>query len=903
MKLDFGADSRLGRLTVEAVVLSLLLCGVTAFAEEERGRVKATMVSKAPNIEGTLSDPAWKDAPQMTLRMMGDEGTELATTARVLFDSKFMYVAVECEEPSPDLVMSVLKRDGSVWTDDSIELYILPHPNVGYKQIVINPRGVFFDTSFAPGRDSNPGWNGDVRVAVSIEPRKRWKVALSVPLKDLGVQPGDNQSWRFNVTRNRPERRNYPRQEYSWAALPGSNYHQPHSFGIIEGINFSMTKGSRSPAAGAVPDLLRWVKQTDLSGVRKVFPHPLDPDLAWCVTSEGFFVTRDDGRTWRRLESVDSARVGEITCLAVSPGFPEVVCLGTDASGLFLSVDQGKSWKALGSEKEKPASAHIEYVDFCTWDPSWQTLMVTHGTAAPGLSISRDLGQTWEVLAADRYLKNFVKQGETIIASGSMPGEGEVWGIHRSDTDGLRWEESIRNIRPSEPAVTYSSCHFFFATMDGDILRSFDDGKTWNPAVRSQSSSWQSLFFTCKASTGGEILAAYDPHKEGLSLSPYRFSSGSGEKQNMGLYVGPFVKSGANASVNANGSTYYVVMNNTLLAGRWGRPAKGPSIVQAKSLPLAVRTDRDAVVQAEASLRRHIEALASGNVGTNHIQSIASASAAIEQREATMNFAVQARVAHPEGLSAIRSVTVDATGLGGTRDVPLYDDGLHNDGSAGDGLYAGTVRFFTRIFQQASALSRAVRGKITLPVTATDRAGNSDSLAAAVAVLRSPETIVLFAQGAHEGAKVEGPVTAQQVANEGAEAGAIAIRVAATGSGPWRGGWMASGGGRNIAGCAKLVFHIRGDRSQEVYVQLIDHQVLGPDAILDEPHFSERVPLIAGGYLKSITPAYQKASIPINKLLPKGVYFLRLHEVGVALSTMYLGKPGTYYISGAQIEP
>jgi hypothetical protein len=174
---------------------------------------------------------------------------------------------------------------------------------------------------------------------------------------------------------------------------------------------------------------------------------------------------------------------------------------------------------------------------------------------------------------------------------------------------------------------------------------------------------------------------------------------------------------------------------------------------------------------------------------------------------------------------------------------------------------------------------------------------------AVVAVLRGPEAIAFFGTGGHEGGLREGPVAVHAAANEGFEKDTSALCVSATGFGPWRAGWMAQGGGWNIAGCTQLTFYIRGDKSQELYAQLIDHHILGPDDILDEPHLSERVPLIAGGYLKSVTPRYQKVSIPISKLLPKGVYFLRLHGVGMALSTLKDGKAGTYYVSGVQVEP
>jgi PKD repeat protein len=50
-------------------------------------------------------------------------------------------------------------------------------------------------------------------------------------------------------------------------------------------------------------------------------------------------------------------------------------------------------------------------------------------------------------------------------------------------------------------------------------------------------------------------------------------------------------------------------------------------------------------------------------------------------------FSLFARVAHPDGLAAIRSVTADLTGIGGSAQALLRDDGTDGDAAAGDGQY------------------------------------------------------------------------------------------------------------------------------------------------------------------------------------------------------------------------
>jgi len=870
------------------------------------------MVREEPRVEGTLSDPLWKRAPELSLRPVPGQEGKLKTTVRLLFGDRSLFAAIQCEEPDRTLQARVRDRDGEVWSDDCVELYILPHPEVGYKHISINPLGTVFDQAVRPGRRGDRGWNAAVKVAVSAGHRERvpragerpsgrgegWKVALSVPYEDLGAFAGRDQTWRFNATRLRKARGETPIQEYTWSDLPTAEFHQPDAFGAIEHIDIPEGRGGAARTLQEFHSGLGWTQRRDLRGIRRLFAHPLDPDLAWCATETGLLATHDDGQTWTPVEAASADAVGEVTCLAVSMRDPDTLCIGTDRRGLFLSTDGGKAWKPLGGEAERPASDHIEWVDFCPSDPTRTTLLATHGLAAPGFSLSRDLGATWEVFGTDRFLERFVKQAETVVAVGSMTVTGgKVWGIHRSGTDGLRWEETIRGLRPAAPAATWSRWQFFVSTLGGTILQSFNDGKSWTQVVQSEGSSWNSLFFTNGPDAQTQILAAYDPHRQGLCLSRHRFSNGLGERENRGLYVGPFVKSGAACIANANGSTYYVAMNNALWVGRWARPAEGPAVVRARCVPASVRLDGGVLGEAREALHGHIAAIASDEPAAAHLSRIAASARAMTDYEAGMKFTLQALVEHPRGPGAIRSVAADASKLGAGRAVLLYDDGKHNDERPGDGLYADTIRFAPAVLHQPD-----FRDTLLLTVTATDTSGAAATWPAVVHISRGPAAVGLM-RGGWDSPLADGPVSVQMVGSEGVEPKASALRFAATGPGPWRSAWVVPDDGVNSAGLRWFTFAIRGDVSQELYVHLVDHHKIGSEGFFDEPHWSRPVPLIAGGYLKAITPAYQQVRIPIGQLLPKGVFFLRWHTAGIGLSVPQGARPATYHVDLVQIEP
>jgi len=263
-------------------------------------------------------------------------------------------------------------------------------------------------------------------------------------------------------------------------------------------------------------------------------------------------------------------------------------------------------------------------------------------------------------------------------------------------------------------------------------------------------------------------------------------------------------------------------------------------------------------------------------------------------------------VDHPKGPAALKVVTVDLSLLGQSRSAELFDDGKHGDGKPADGLWARQVPFLPSGFSALSSGDRRPRlpGKSVVTVTAIDKQGASDNWSAVLAIYQRPQPVSIWPGGRHfrfPGTETEGDVSVHEARGEGPEKG-DALCFDASGPGPWRGAWIMGAAGVNTSGRDALSFYIRGDVNQELYVHIVDHYVQGENMI-DVPHYSQPAPLISGGYLKQVTPEYQRVRIPIEKLLPKGTLFLRRHTAGIALAVDKAGKPGRYYVAGVRIEP
>jgi len=71
--------------------------------------------------------------------------------------------------------------------------------------------------------------------------------------------------------------------------------------------------------------------------------NPRVPQIMYTGMRSGLYISRDEGKTWRKVE-------GELTgvpvaAIAVHPARPELVFLGTPALGIFKSADGGETWR------------------------------------------------------------------------------------------------------------------------------------------------------------------------------------------------------------------------------------------------------------------------------------------------------------------------------------------------------------------------------------------------------------------------------------------------------------------------------------------------------------------------------------------------------------------------------
>ena len=187
---------------------------------------------KAPIIDGKLDDAAWQDVKRLDLNLYDYAGSKPQAGSSVMLvrDKDNLYIAFECAEPAVDkIVKKVTERDGPVYMDDCIQIFIAPFKEPSnYRYFICNSIGTQFDADknipgFSYGDNS---WRGSWRGKSSIE-SKRWICEVAIPFADLGgitCKP-----WRINFTR---ERRAGKRENSTWAPIVGQ-FHQPDMFGEL----------------------------------------------------------------------------------------------------------------------------------------------------------------------------------------------------------------------------------------------------------------------------------------------------------------------------------------------------------------------------------------------------------------------------------------------------------------------------------------------------------------------------------------------------------------------------------------------------------------------------------------------------------------------------------------------
>ena len=162
-----------------------------------------------PELDGVVSAAEWEDALLFdTFFAPGARPAAIATVGYVQRSATHLYAAWVCTEPEMDKIVmnhAVTDRDGTIWRDDCVELFIDVFgdgKSTRIYQFVINTANLVFDQRVDAG-EAHSEWNSAIKVA-TWKGDDRWSAEVALPLAELGAVP--NQVWGINLARERKVR-------------------------------------------------------------------------------------------------------------------------------------------------------------------------------------------------------------------------------------------------------------------------------------------------------------------------------------------------------------------------------------------------------------------------------------------------------------------------------------------------------------------------------------------------------------------------------------------------------------------------------------------------------------------------------------------------------------------------
>ncbi|MCG2461839.1 carbohydrate-binding family 9-like protein [Flavobacteriaceae bacterium F89] len=289
--LTWGSLGNLGKGfgNIEYVPRSMDTIKYSPCAQFEIPNYQAYKISNAPKIDGRLDELEWQLAPRSpSFRdLISGSGTIHDTHAAVLWDDEFLYVAYWVEEPN--LQASITERDGLIYQDNDVELFIAGQD--AYYEFEINAYGTIYEVFFIweeayitggydtmtdfgidePGRRIFNGvgykphprglrigfWNWDLKGLRSAvfadgtinDDRDRdrgWTVELALPWSSISVlAKGDNRSipprhkdiWRMDFSRFNQYKEAKPAKDsggWAWSPHGVWDSHMPECFTFVK---------------------------------------------------------------------------------------------------------------------------------------------------------------------------------------------------------------------------------------------------------------------------------------------------------------------------------------------------------------------------------------------------------------------------------------------------------------------------------------------------------------------------------------------------------------------------------------------------------------------------------------------------------------------------------------------
>ncbi len=184
-----------------AVALIAQLCAVAPVLGwvDHTYTIKAVKATAPPSLDPSLSDPAWKTGVAIDnfYDFTVHQPAKFTTTAYLLYDDKFLYLAVHAQQSGVPITAVQTVDHAGVGSDDHIALNLeTSGSGARVYQFRANPRGIHDELASENARFA-PDWTS----VTKILPNGDYNVVMVIPLSVIRGQHTPVQAWRFSVVR------------------------------------------------------------------------------------------------------------------------------------------------------------------------------------------------------------------------------------------------------------------------------------------------------------------------------------------------------------------------------------------------------------------------------------------------------------------------------------------------------------------------------------------------------------------------------------------------------------------------------------------------------------------------------------------------------------------------------
>ena len=194
----------------------------------------AQQVSQAPKLDGRLDDPCWQVLPKTStfykFLVMTPTPTPLKTVFQLGYDDKGVYLGVRMYEKDMSKIRATItqRKDTSLWTDDSAEIYFdSSATSISFRKFIVNALGTRDELYQMDPANVDSAWCRDGWQAFAAREADSWTIEAFFPWADLGQSARDGDLWRFAICR------------FSWSSdqlassAVGAAYSAPERYGWL----------------------------------------------------------------------------------------------------------------------------------------------------------------------------------------------------------------------------------------------------------------------------------------------------------------------------------------------------------------------------------------------------------------------------------------------------------------------------------------------------------------------------------------------------------------------------------------------------------------------------------------------------------------------------------------------